>query len=96
MSIISSFSETAKPNMSLNIPITTNLNEQSEKQILKSKKRVFEVFHKKEIIYINQDSVSNNEESKSSSIQYKCIYCGNTYNSINRFETHMKIHVSLF
>ena len=70
MSIISSFSETAKPNMSLNIPITTNLNEQSEKQILKSKKRAFEVFHKKEVIYINQDSVLNNEESKSSSIQY--------------------------
>jgi len=96
MSNLSSFSEMAQPNKSLNISISTNLNEQSEKQILKSKKRVFEVFHKKEIIYINQDSVLNNEESKSSSIQYKCIYCGNTYNSINRFETHMKIHVSLF
>ena len=96
MSILSSFSETAQQNMSLNIPISTNLNEQSDKQTLKSKKRVFEVFHKKEIIYINQDSVSNNEESKSSSIQYKCIYCGNAYNSINRFETHMKIHVSLY
>ena len=70
MSNLSSFSETAQPNKSLNIPITTNLNEQSEKQILKSKKRVFEVFHKKEVIYINQDSVLNNEESKSSSIQY--------------------------
>ena len=95
MSILSSFSETAQQNMGLNIPISNNQNEQSEKQTLKSKKRVFEVFHKKEIIYINQDSVSNNEESKSSSIQYKCIYCGNSYNSINRFETHMKIHVSL-
>ena len=96
MSILASFSETAQENKSLNIPISTNLNEQSDKQTLKSKKRVFEVFHKKEIIYINQDSVSNNEESKSSSIQYKCIYCGNSYNSINRFETHMKIHVSLY
>ena len=95
MSILSSFSETAQQNMDLNIPISNNQNEQSEKQTLKYKKRVFEVFHKKEIIYINQDSVSNNEESKSSPIQYKCIYCGNSYNSINRFETHMKIHVSL-
>ena len=94
MSILSNFSETAQNNMSLLIPISANQNEQSEKDNLKSKKRVFEVFHKKEIIYINQDSVSKNEESKFSSIQYKCIYCNNSYSSINRFETHMKIHVS--
>ena len=92
MSILSNFSETAQNNMSLLIPISANQNEQSEKDNLKSKKRVF---HKKEIIYINQDSVSKNEESKSSSIQYKCIYCNNSYSSINRFETHMKIHVSI-
>ena len=84
MSILLNFSETARNNMSLLIPISANQNEQSEKDNLKSKKRV----------YINQDSVSKNEESKSSSIQYKCIYCNNSYSSINRFETHMKIHVS--
>ena len=93
MSCQSIFSEKAH-NMNLNIPSSINMNEQSEEQTLKSKKKVFEVFHKKQIIYLNQVSVSNNEEGKSSSIQYKCIYCGNSYNSINRFETHMKIHVS--
>ena len=89
-----SFSETAQQNMSYNIQISSNQNEQSEKQNLKSKKKVFEVFHKKEIIYLNQDSISNSEETKYSSILYKCIYCGNSYNVINRFETHMKMHVS--
>lgn len=94
MSRQTSFSETAQQNMSFNIQLSTNKNEQSEKQNLNSKKRVFEVFHKKEIIYLNHELISNSEETKSSSILYKCIYCGNSYNSINRFETHMKMHVS--
>jgi hypothetical protein len=48
MSSQTSFSETAQQNMSFNIQLSTNKNEQSEKQNLNSKKRVFEVFHKKD------------------------------------------------
>ena len=51
-------------------------------------KKIFEVFHKKEII--------SNELNKPENIniKYKCIYCGNKYNNFNRFEAHMRIHVS--
>jgi len=59
----------------------------------KPKKRFFEVFHKKETIYSNQETISNSEESKLPSVQYKCIYCGNKYNNMNRFEAHMRMHV---
>ena len=60
----------------------------------KSKKRVFEVFHKKETIYSNNDSIFNKIGQNNPIFQYKCIYCGNKYNNMNRFEAHMRIHVS--
>ena len=60
----------------------------------KQKKRFFEVYHKKEIIYINKDKNPNNNADKKSIIHFKCIYCGSEYNNINRFEAHMRIHVS--
>lgn len=60
----------------------------------KSKKRVFEVFHKKEMIYSKNDSIFNKIGQNNPIFQYKCIYCGNKYNNMNRFEAHMRIHVS--
>lgn len=48
------------------------------------KKNIFEVMHKKEILY-----------TKSQNALYKCIYCGKKYKNNNRIETHMRIHVSL-
>ena len=60
-----------------------------------SKRKIFEVFHKNEKIFIeNYPKKSKNRNS--SSIQYKCIYCGNIYCNIIRFESHMKMHVSLY
>ena len=58
------------------------------------KKRVFEVFHKKEMICSEPDSISNKVGEKHPLFYYKCIYCGNKYNNMNRFEAHMRIHVS--
>ena len=47
------------------------------------KKNIFEVIHKKEIIY-----------SKFPNALYKCIYCGKEYKNNNRIEAHMRVHVS--
>ena len=60
----------------------------------KPKKRVFEVFHKKEMICTSPESVSSKEGKKKLIFKYRCIYCGNKYNNMNRFEAHMRIHVS--
>ena len=58
-----------------------------------SQKKIFEVFHKNEKIFVeNYNKKSKNRNS--SSIIYKCIYCGNAYCNIIRFESHMKTHVS--
>ena len=96
MSKLSDFSETTEHNMSFCYTTPSNVNSRwgINKANPKSKKRVFEVFHKKEMIYLTPDSVSNNEGEKMPSVQYKCIYCGNKYNNMNRFEAHMRIHVS--
>ena len=93
MSKIIDYSEVSEQNMSF-CTSSPNMDNKpgKSKQKQKSKKRFFDVFHKKEIIYLNQDSISNSEESKFSNVHYKCIYCGNKYNNMNRFETHMKIH----
>ena len=56
------------------------------------KKRIFEVFHKSEIICKN--ALDNQTQKKDTFKQHKCIYCGKIYKNINRFEVHMKIHVS--
>ena len=58
-----------------------------------SQRKIFEVLHKNEKIFVE----NNNKKSKnrnSSNILYKCIYCGNAYCNIFRFESHMKMHVS--
>ena len=58
-----------------------------------SQRKIFEVLHKNEKIFLenyNKKSKSKN----SSNILYKCIYCGNAYCNIIRFESHMKMHVS--
>ena len=96
MSKLSDFSETTEHNMSFCYTNPSNMNMQwgINKTNPKSKKRVFEVFHKKEMIYLTPDSISSNDGEKIPSIQYKCIYCGNKYNNMNRFEAHMRIHVS--
>ena len=58
-------------------------------------KRIFQVFHKKEIIIHKQNLSKKISIKNSRHVIYKCIYCGNKFNKINRFESHMKIHVSL-
>ena len=54
---------------------------------------MFEVFHKKEIIYINKNFGEKKELDNNKSIQFKCFYCGNKSNTLNRFKAHMRIHV---
>ena len=89
------FSEEPQHSMSFNFNISPDMNYQSATSDpdKKPKKRFFEVFHKKEIIYLNQDTISNSEEIKLPNVKYKCIYCGNIYNNMNRFEAHMRMHV---
>ena len=89
------FSEVTQHNINFNLTNSPDMNLQSinTEPNKKSKKRFFEVFHKKETIYLNQDSISNSEETKQPNVQYKCIYCGNIYNNMNRFEAHMRMHV---
>ena len=96
MSKIDDFSETVHNNLNINSTSSPTIKLELEKEKLnqKPKKKIFEVFHKKEIIYINQDSSDKNKDNKNLLIQYKCIYCGNIYNNMNRFEAHMKMHVS--
>ena len=58
-----------------------------------SQRKIFEVIHKSEkIIVENYNKKSKN--TNTSNILYKCIYCGNAYCNIIRFESHMKMHVS--
>jgi hypothetical protein len=56
----------------------------SNEKECEKKKNIFEVIHKKEIIY-----------TKFQKTLYKCIYCGKKYKNNNRIETHMRVHVSL-
>ena len=57
----------------------------------KKEKKIFAIFHKKtEILISENESKSKNSQS----IKFKCFYCRNQYNKINRFEAHMKLHVS--
>ena len=55
----------------------------SNEKECEKKKNIFEVIHKKEIIY-----------TKFPNFLYKCIYCGKEYKNNNRFEIHMRVHVS--
>lgn len=74
-------------------------NEQNEQNSIykfenQNEKKIFEVFHKKEILYDDQNTSENNKDS--TNIQYKCIYCQNLFNNINKFESHMRKHVSFY
>ena len=91
-------SEMTQHNMSFSLTSSPNMSNQtgSSEPNQKTKKRFFEVFHKKEIVYLNQDSISNDQKSTIPNIQYKCVYCGNKYSNMNRFEAHMRMHVRIF
>ena len=65
------------------VPTFQQSSSTNEKEYEK-KKNIFEVMHKKEIIY-----------TKFQNALYKCIYCGKEYKNNNRIETHMRVHVSL-
>ena len=98
MSIKHNMSENSEVNISLYYNGTNSMNQEltTNKINSKDKKRIFEVFHKKEMIYLVHDSISNKVGEKQSLYQYKCIYCGNKYHNMNRFEAHMRIHVSKY
>lgn len=55
-----------------------------------SKKSIFEVIHKKEIVYI-----SSKNKKHSSKVEYKCIYCNKTYPTLHRIKSHLKFHVRI-
>ena len=63
MSKQSDFSETTEHNMFFGFASPLSINDKlvSNTEKPKGKKRVFEVFHKKEMIYLTPDSVSSNE-----------------------------------
>ena len=96
MSKQNNFSRNTEINISFcfNSPDTIINKWETNKICSKPKKRVFEVFHKKEMICTSPDSVSIKDGKKKPIIKYRCIYCGNKYNNMNRFEAHMRIHVS--
>ena len=52
------------------------------------KNRIFQVFHKKEII---PETIN-----KQPSSLIRCTYCDVKFFNIHRFETHTRIHVSIF
>ena len=90
------FSENEEINFSYCFNSSNNIIDEwiSNNNNSKQKKKIFEVFHKKETIYSNPEPISNNIGKSHQIFQYKCIYCGNKYNNMNRFEAHMRIHVS--
>ena len=99
MDIISESSEQNIQNLSIyfsNQSSTNELNSISKKSKTQAEKKMFEVFHKKELIYNENNSQKKDDKSNSQSISYKCFYCENTFSYINRFEAHMRTHVSKF
>ena len=58
------------------------------------KQKIFEVFHKNEIIYLNKKKEGKNNQKNCSCINHKCLYCKKKFRNIYQFEIHMKIHVS--
>lgn len=52
-------------------------------------KKIFEVYHKKELVPLKGKFKSSKK------FLIKCIYCNKIYNSINRFQSHMTMHVSI-
>ena len=58
------------------------------------KPKIFEVFHKNEIVYLNQKKEGKNNQNNCSYVNHKCLYCKKKFRNIYQFEIHMKIHVS--
>ena len=58
------------------------------------KPKIFEVFHKNEIVYLNQKKEGKNNQKNCSYVNHKCLYCKKKFRNIYQFEIHMKIHVS--
>ena len=98
MDVISELSESNSHNISFSFSTPSSANGQnsiSKNSKILGEKKIFEVFHKKEVIINEGTSYDKDEKSKNSqSLLYKCFYCENTYNYINRFESHMRKHVS--
>ena len=73
----------------------SKLNKSESNEQNSNEKKIFEILHKKEEISIISNNKGKFQKSKNSQIiQFKCFYCKNPYNNINRFETHMRLHVS--
>ena len=71
------------------------LNEQNHFELNNNEKqKIFEVFHKNEIIYLNKKKEGKNNQKNCSCINHKCLYCKKKFRNIYQFEIHMKIHVS--
>ena len=81
-------SKTTENNLSF-FSTTNELN--NYKLVPNEKRKIFDIFHKKEIECQNQ--LESNGQNNSPFF-YKCIYCDKKYKNLNRFEFHMKIHVS--
>lgn len=79
-----------------NISSLENLHIEVTKSSLSSEKtgltkiKIFEVFHKKEIIFPTQKG-----KKSSSRVEYKCIYCSKIYPTLHRIKSHLKFHVNL-
>ena len=71
------------------------LNEQNHFELSNNEKqKIFEVFHKNEIIYLNKKKEGKNNQKNCSYVNHKCLYCKKKFRNIYQFEIHMKIHVS--
>ena len=75
-------------------------NSTEEKSIIKNSQkdgmnRIFEVFHKKEIVYPdNKFSKKNKNSEENRTLEYKCFYCKKSIKNINKYEFHIRNHVS--
>ncbi len=93
--IPSNLSELTDHNISFFFSSSKDQSSISKKSKKDEGKKIFEVFHKKEIVYPEKKSEEKKENCKKyRSIQYKCFYCQNILSNINRYESHIKIHVS--
>lgn len=87
--------ETKENNISYFFSPSNNQSSISKKSKKDKRKKIFEVFHKKEIIYPEKKDEEKKENfEKYHSIQYKCFYCQIILCNINRYESHIKVHVS--
>ena len=77
------------------ISFSLQLNEENHFELSNNEKqKIFEVFHKNEIVYLNQKKEGKNNPKNCSYTNHKCFYCMKKFRNIYQFEIHMKIHVS--